>query len=513
VSDRVVLAVPPGDPVGEQARVMLAEAGVASAMSRATSSAEVVSTLAETPVDVVVLHERLGPMPVLELARDLNRRHPDVGMVLVVEEHSSEVMRAAMYAGVRAVVALPLALEELSGAVTSAGEWSAAVRARMERDVGGPAGGFGELVCVAGAKGGVGATVVSVLLARHLATARPDASVCLVDLDVQTGDVRSLLDITHRRSVLDLVAVVDELTTRHLDETLFRHAGGFRVLLPPTDGELAEDLDAAATRRVLGRLRTSFDVVVVDVGSVMTPASATAADLADRALVVTTTDVPSLRGANRLLAMWDRLQIRPGQVTTVINRVARDAEIQPDLCNRVLKGRVAKAAIPSRFRDLEAGINTGEARRFAGPVLEAVADLAAEVGVGSGAVVSDDHVPSGADLEARVLSGERGQSTVEFVAIAPLLALVVLAAFQLAFAGWTQVVANNAAREAAHHLEVATVPDVGTAAAERVPERWRGSLRVSQSDDRVTVEVGVPAVIPGFANVGSMSATAGAVRT
>ena len=129
------------------------------------------------------------------------------------------------------------------------------------------------MVAIAGAKGGVGATTVAVHLALEAARRGPDRSVCLVDFDLQAGDVRSYLDLTHRRSVGDLVDVASDLSSRQLDESLSAHPSGLRVLLPPPEGERAEDVTGDVARRILGALRSRFDVVVVDVGA-MSPRAA-----------------------------------------------------------------------------------------------------------------------------------------------------------------------------------------------------------------------------------------------
>src|SRR4030095_12017120 len=122
----------------------------------------------------------------------------------------------------------------------------------------------GTLLAVAGAKGGVGASTVAAhlaLLARGNAQQR---RVCLVDLDLQAGDVPQLLNLTYHRTISDLVEVSDELTARALEETLYVHPSGMRVLLAPGKGERGEDITGRVAKQVLGGLKARFDVVVVD---------------------------------------------------------------------------------------------------------------------------------------------------------------------------------------------------------------------------------------------------------
>ena len=59
---------------------------------------------------------------------------------------------------------------------------------------------------------------------------------CLVEYDLQAGDLRAFLDLPYRRSVVDLAPVADELTTRHLQEALYTHAIGHAGAARPPGG-------------------------------------------------------------------------------------------------------------------------------------------------------------------------------------------------------------------------------------------------------------------------------------
>ncbi|WP_052668990.1 AAA family ATPase [Nitriliruptor alkaliphilus] len=521
MADQVLLAIPEGAAhVTGQATAIIDESETLEFTGQRTNARDLFSALDQATVDVVVLHEDFEGSADLQLAADLNRRYPDVSVVLLATDHTPELLRAAMFAGVRALVPLPLQLEELVGALTSAAEWAATVRDRM-RDAGdGRSRNAGSLLVLAGSKGGVGTTTLSVLLSQHLAATEPSRSVCLVDLDLQTGDVRAMLDLNHRRSITDLVAVADELTTRHFDEALIRHASGVQVLLPPVDGELGEDVDTTAARRILAALRARFDLVIVDLGTTMTEASAAAVEMADRAIIVAQPEVPSLRGANRLLALWQRLAIRDGEVHVVVNRTSRDHEIQPDLVDRVLKAPTLRTSVPARFRDLEAAVNTGDPGRIEGVIPAAIGKLGDELDLFNQRPRENERDEDEPDLADRVTRGQAGQVLVDFVAFLPILAVVLLVAWQLVLFGWAQIIVNNSSREAARQLAVSAqsdgngdgvYDDVYAVARDRVPGPWRGSLVVRQSSDRVQVRVDVPVLRPGFGRIGSVRSTSGTV--
>jgi pilus assembly protein CpaE len=91
------------------------------------------------------------------------------------------------------------------------------------------------------------------------------------------------------------------------------------------------------------------------------------------------------------------------------------------------------------------------------------------------------------------MAREDGQAAVEMAALLPLVAAVLLVAWQFVLAGDARSSAAVAARAAARAAAVGADP--GAAARERLPVRLRRGLRVrSGSGGAVTVSVRVPAL-------------------
>ena len=311
----------------------------------------------------------------------------------------------------------------------------------------------GQLVVVAGSKGGVGTTTVALHLGMAAARMAPGRPVCLVDFDLQKGDFRALLDTPHRRSVVDLVVVSNEISVRHLQETLYTHKDGFRLLLAPEQGEKAEDVDSAVARNVLSAVKARHALTVVDIGAVATEATAIAAEMASQVLVVTTPDVLALRGVRRMRDLWKRIGVREDEdVKVLLNRASRRREIQPDLARKVVGETMVHTTIPADFNALEAAVNTGSPSRLEDNKLRgAFESLASELDIvpQPDEIVRRDDEPRG--LLAR-LGGERGQSTAEFMGLFPLVAVIFLALWQIALTGYTYVAAGHAARDGAREL-------------------------------------------------------------
>ncbi|MFE6103494.1 CpaE family protein [Streptomyces laurentii] len=338
-------------------------------------------SLDELP-DVVLVHERIGPVPALELVREVALRFPAVGVVLITSDASPVLFSAAMDSGARGLVTLPLGYEELASRVQAAAQWAAGVRRHLGGAAeGGPAGPGGTVVTVSGAKGGVGTTVTAVQLA--LAARASGRTVALVDLDLQGGDIASYLDVQFRRSAVDL-ASINDISPRVLQDAVYVHETGLSLLLAPGEGERGEEVGERAARQILHALRGRHEVVIVDCGTHLDAAGAAAIEAAATALLVTTPDVVAVRAAKRVVRMWDRLQIRkPEETTILVNRHQRATEIQPALIQRITGTRIAGVAVPAHFKELAAVVDAGRLHDLdaRSSVKQALWQLAGELGL------------------------------------------------------------------------------------------------------------------------------------
>ncbi|MDJ1134596.1 AAA family ATPase [Streptomyces iconiensis] len=357
-----------------------------------TLTQQAAESLADLP-EVVLVHELIGPLPALELIREVALRFPAVGVILATQDTSPSLFSAAMDAGARGVAGLPLSYDELAARVGAASGWSSGVRRHLEgfggygegaagaARNGAAAAGNGLVVAVTGAKGGVGVTLTAVQLA--LAARASGRNAALVDMDLQAGDVASYLDVQFRRSVADLAGIRD-ISPRVLQDAVYTHESGLGLLLAPGEGERGEEVDERAARQIINAMRARFEVVVIDCGTQMHSANAAVVEMADSALLLTTPDVVSVRGAKRMVRLWERLQVRKAEETlTVVNRASRHTEIQPQLIARITGTLVAGTTVPANFKELQSAVDAGRMQDLdpKGTVRQALWSLAGELGL------------------------------------------------------------------------------------------------------------------------------------
>ena len=396
-----------------------------------------------------------------------------------------------MQAGLRDVVSLPLSLESFESSVRAAAQWSRTMRDRVAGEESASAALGGQLVAVAGSKGGVGTTTVALHLALAAARMAPGRPICLVDFDLQKGDFRALLDTPHRRSVVDLVEVAHEISVRHLQETLYTHKEGFRLLLAPEEGERAEDVDSAVARNVLAAVKARHALTIVDIGAVATEATAIAAEMAE----------PRGRRhhARRAGAARRAAHARPLEAAQRARGRGRADRAQP----RLAAARdPARPGAQGRRRHDGPDDDPGRLQRARGRGQHGLAEppggqQAARRLRGAGRPSSTssraprrppprDDEPRG--LLAR-LGGERGQSTAEFMGLLPIVLVIIFALWQIALIGVTYVLAGHAANEGARELAVDSSdtgknPPYREAAREDLPKALAQAARDPQARRR-----------------------------
>lgn len=192
----------------------------------------------------------------------------------------------------------------------------------------------GKIIVVFGCRGGAGATMLAVNSAAQLA--RTGRNVCVVDLDLQLGDVFVALDLEANTSISSLAREAGNLDAAALKRRMVRHDSGVYCLsqtgrLDDVDPELPEKMPALLTM-----LQEHFDYVIVDGVRDFGDHALAAMDVADKIAMVITQDVQAVRRAARVAQLFRRLGYPDKKVHVVLNRHSAKAHVDEGEIERVL---------------------------------------------------------------------------------------------------------------------------------------------------------------------------------
>lgn len=468
---------------------------------RTVTSPEKLRELLEPEVtSCILVDEALEGRIALPIVQELSRTYPLIPVVLLSRTRTSESVVAAMDAGARTVLALPLSLEEISNRLLPVLAWSRAVRSEASSREEITARRQGTITAVVGAKGGVGTSTVALMAAAQLAQG---ARTCLVDLDVRGGDLAAMTGISVRRSITDLADIAAEVSAREISEVMYPLPGGIALLPAPEQGETGEMLTESATRQILTMLRYQFDHVVLDCGNRLDDILAMGLDSADRALIVTTPDAPALRSVRRLSDALDRLDIARGRpFGLVVNLTSRQREIQPATAAK-MTGVALAASIPDLTAQIEMAVNSNTLLTSRVPAMaKAAQSIAGAITAGTAPGPAPDQSTAAGSTKAarrgrKRRRSQRGQITVEFPVVFALATAAILLCIQALSLGISYMYATHAANEAAHAYAIGKSPgQVQQEVTSRLPNSYAARTKVTRSGaDRVTVTLPVLSVV------------------
>jgi pilus assembly protein CpaE len=265
------------------------------------------------------------------------------------------LVRSLMRAGAQDVIPLPLSADDLEAAL-------APVRAELDKreDVARTAN--AKLVTVVKSVGGVGATALLAQLAMRFAQSeaaqRRDA--CLIDLDVQFGDIAFQLGLQPKLSLADLLEAGARLDGDLLRATTIEHPSGLKVITAPRDIMPIEGMPSDHLLRIVEIATREFGTVFVDLPTNWTNWSLSLVARSDLVLLVTELTVAGVSRARRQLDLLHSQDLGALDIRVVVNRFdkAMAKTVRPADIGQAL-GRDVAYTIANDFSVMRAAIDRG----------------------------------------------------------------------------------------------------------------------------------------------------------
>jgi pilus assembly protein CpaE len=342
------ILVDPAEDTGELVATLGSE--VSTTHDLGTAAKLLDSDPAET---LVVIGPQTTTDEALAFASALRMIRPAVGVVLVREQVDVALLSKALQSGVREVVEAgdPTAL---ASACRRSRDVSWRLLASTTGEPSGPSA-EGRVVTVFTAKGGVGKTMLSVNLGMVLA--RAGNRVCIVDLDLGSGDVAISVLLDPARTIADAVSMTGHLDTTGASSLLTRYQPGIEMLLAPVTPGDAEKIPPSLVGELLAVLRRMFDYVVVDTPPQLSEHVLTALDASAHHVLITTPDVPALKNLRVVLDVLDMLSYPKEIRSVVLNRADAKVHLTLPEIEQVLRTPVS-AQVPAS-RAVSISVNKG----------------------------------------------------------------------------------------------------------------------------------------------------------
>lgn len=269
--------------------------------------------------DIILIAAEEPAARALETAEAIANALPDTPIVVYSSMQTPEAVRRAMVFGARDYLPKPLTGERLQEAFARA---LALAEKRQMRLAGQLTRlhGRGTVITVAGAKGGVGKSTVSVNLAAALRQ-ETGRSVLIIDADTHFGDVATLLDVGDERSLNDLVPRLDSVDRDAARGFVVTHFSGLDVLAARSDESNPwVECTPDQLRRVIELYAQLYDFVVVDTSGAFDGTMRACIESASLTVIVTSGDVSSIRDTARAVRRMSHWDVDEDRVRFVLNR-------------------------------------------------------------------------------------------------------------------------------------------------------------------------------------------------
>ena len=166
-------------------------------------------------------------------------------------------------------------------------------------------------------KGGCGKTSIAANLSALL-SGEMHSRVCLLDLDLESGDIQLIMSLPPGRSVLDLQYVADTLDATALSSVMLPHSSGTYVLAAPQRPEQASGVTPELIAKIVTVASQMFDHVVIDCPPYATEHVLAVLDLTDHLALVCTPDAASVKNTAISLEVLSELRFG-GHIDFIVN--------------------------------------------------------------------------------------------------------------------------------------------------------------------------------------------------
>jgi len=292
------------------------------------------------------------PQQTFSQIRELLGTTPNLEIFLTASRTDPQLLLEAFRVGVKEFLPQPLTRQDVEPALARFEERFKGRTAEIEDQA-------GRVLCVIGARGGVGTSTVATNLATAVQQARQRESVALVDLDMHGGDLGLFLDLHPSQGIHHLSKDLSRLDETIIRSSLVKHSSGLHLMASGYEHFHEADLTAGSTMRVIGLMRSMHQHVVVDCGHVLEPAVKEALDCSDQIILVTTLALPTIRRTKRLLEALGTARYPTDKVRLIVNRYTNEQKDLLTETEKMLEMRVA-GRIPDDYRTASEALNHGK---------------------------------------------------------------------------------------------------------------------------------------------------------
>ena len=173
----------------------------------------------------------------------------------------------------------------------------------------------GKVIAITSGKGGVGKTIFATNLAgvyHHL-----KKKVLLIDMDLSSGGVNVLLNITNSKTIYNLADDILNNRFKDANDYVYHYSEYVDVLSSCKDPRQSSKIDIKLLEQIVMIYKNNYDVVILDTTHVPTSYTLTSLDLADKVLFMITDNLLDLKNSSNMISILK--EIKEDNLKVILN--------------------------------------------------------------------------------------------------------------------------------------------------------------------------------------------------
>ena len=305
-------------------------------------------TLAEQEhPDVIIVEGLCHDASELAPIEFVTTHYPQMIVIMLCSQQTSEFLINAMRVGVREVLPSPVDKVALEAAVIRA-ESKLGLRSTQRS---------ARVIAFIPCKGGSGSTFLATNLGYQIGA--EGKKVLLIDLNLQLGE--AVLTVHDRKATSDIAEVarnLSRLDASFLSASTVQVTSNYEILAAPEDPAQSLQIKPEHLDAILNVAVNQYDFIILDVSKNLDDLTIKALDRAHNIFLVVQTMLPYVRNAHRMMTVFRSLGYPQEKIELLVNRFWKNGEIGLDDIRASL-GVNKMRIIPNGYKEVAKAINQG----------------------------------------------------------------------------------------------------------------------------------------------------------
>ena len=322
---------------------------------QAATGLEAIQMAAKFRPAIILMSINISDTDAISTTENILLQVPEASVIIMGGQGEQERLHRALMAGAKIYLIQPFSGEELLNTIRKVYEQNQRLKSLLRQTT--SATQSGKVISVFSSKGGAGKTTIAVNLAVTLAQ-RKNASIGILDANLQFGDVALYLDLAPRATISDAIVEADSLDENNLDTYMTPYNDRLSLMAAPTRPEQAGDITGGQVCAVLAQMKKKYEYVVVDTSSDFNDITLSVLDNSDVIVVLAGVDLPTIKNMKLCLEIMQSLDYGADKVRVVLNRANSTGGLSVREIEHSLNLKFC-ATVPSDGKTVMTSINKG----------------------------------------------------------------------------------------------------------------------------------------------------------